>query len=164
MDERSGAFQLLYDVARTAVWDTEGRMDPARKRRIRLVVALSAALLLAGALAYTSFSASSQAVEPSQLLASATVGKTYQLTGKVVNGSIVHQRDGITFRVRDRSGHAAVPVRYTGAIPDPFRDGREIIITVRKHGQEFAGERDSLITKCPSKFSDTPATPPGSSV
>ena len=31
-------------------------MDPARKRRIRLVVALSAALLLSGALAYTTFS------------------------------------------------------------------------------------------------------------
>ena len=39
-------------------------MDPARKRRIRLVVALTVALLLAGALAYTSFSASSTAVTP----------------------------------------------------------------------------------------------------
>ena len=36
-------------------------MDPAKKRRIRLVVALSAAVLLAGALIYTSFSASTEA-------------------------------------------------------------------------------------------------------
>src|SRR4028118_516241 len=39
-------------------------MAPARKRAVRLVVALSAALLLAGALAWTSFSASSEARTP----------------------------------------------------------------------------------------------------
>ena len=69
-------------------------MDPARKRRIRLVVALSAALILAGALVYTSFSAASSAVTPSQLLASATPGQQYQLTGKVVDGSIVRRSNG----------------------------------------------------------------------
>ena len=136
-------------------------MDPARKRRIRLVVALSAALLLAAGLAYTSFNASSEAVTPTQLLASTTTGRSYQLTGKVVPGSIVHHRDGISFRVRDRTGTAAVPVNYSGTIPDPFRDGREIIITVRKRGSAYAGERDTLITKCPSKFSDKQATPSG---
>ncbi len=129
-------------------------MDPARKRLIRLVVALTAALLLAGALAYTSFSASSSAVTPSQLLTSANPGQSYQLTGKVVNGSIAHVGNGITFRVRDRAGTASVPVRYTGAIPDPFRDGREVIVNVKKEGGTFVGEKDSLVTKCPSKFAD----------
>ena len=134
-------------------------MDPARKRRIRLVVALTAALLLAGALAYTSFSASSSAVTPSQLLASTNPGQTYQLTGKVVDGSIKRHSDGIQFRVRDRAGTASVPVSYSGAVPDPFREGREVIIDVRKHGQLYVGEKDTLTTKCPSKFSDQkPAT------
>jgi len=36
-------------------------MDPGAKRRIRLVVALGAAVLLAVALVYTSFGASSEA-------------------------------------------------------------------------------------------------------
>jgi cytochrome c-type biogenesis protein CcmE len=54
--------------------------------------------------------------------------------------------------VRDRTGPAAVTVRYAGAVPDPFRDGREVIVTVRKEGALFVGEKDSLITKCPSKF------------
>jgi cytochrome c-type biogenesis protein CcmE len=134
-------------------------MDPSRKRRIRLVVALTAALLLAGALAYTSFSASSAAVEPSRLLASADAGRSYQLTGKVVNGSIEERGDTTMFRVRDRSGRASVPVSYVGAVPDTFRDGREVIVTVRKRGAVFAGEKDSLVTKCPSKFTDKPATP-----
>ena len=133
-------------------------MDPSRKRRIRLVVALTAALLLAGALAYTSFSASSAAVQPSSLLASVDAGRTYQLTGKVVDGSISHRGDATLFRVRDRNGRASVPVSYVGTVPDPFRDGREVIVTVRKKGTMFVGERDSLITKCPSKFTDKPAS------
>src|SRR5262245_48906944 len=127
-------------------------MNPARKRRIRLVVALTAALLLASALVYTTFSAGSPAVTPSRLAASATSGEAYQLTGKVVNGSIRDIPGGKTFRVRDRNGTASVPVRYVGAVPDPFRQGREVIVTVHKQGDIFVGERDSLVTKCPSKF------------
>jgi cytochrome c-type biogenesis protein CcmE len=125
-------------------------MDPARKRTARLVVALSAAVLLAVALVYTSFSASSEARSPSQLL-SAEPGKVYQLTGKVVPG---YERDGTVthFRVRDRTGEVSVPVRYEGVLPDPFRAEREVIIAVRRQGDVFVGEKDSLVTKCPSKF------------
>jgi cytochrome c-type biogenesis protein CcmE len=115
---------------------------PARKRKIRLVVALSAAVVLACALVFTSLSASSEAVTPSEL-AGATAGASYQLTGKVVDG-----------RVRDRAGTASVPVTYSGAVPDPFREGREVIVTVRREGATFVGERDSLVTKCPSKFTE----------
>jgi cytochrome c-type biogenesis protein CcmE len=129
-------------------------MDPSRKRRIRLVVALTAALLLSSALIYTSFSASSEAVTASRLAASATSGRAYQLTGKVAAGSVRDIPGGKAFRVRDRSGTMSVPVRYVGAIPDPFREGREVIVTVRKQGGVFVGERDTLVTKCPSKFSD----------
>jgi cytochrome c-type biogenesis protein CcmE len=133
-------------------------MDPARKRRVRLVVALSAAVVLAAALVYTSFSASSEARTPSQLLASADAGRTYQLTGKVVNGTI--QKDGTTlqFRVRDRDGTASVPIRYTGSVADTFRAGREVIITVKREGTTFVGEKDSLVTKCPSKFQEQSKT------
>jgi cytochrome c-type biogenesis protein CcmE len=128
-------------------------MDPARKRTIRLVVALSAALALATALIYTSFSASSEAKTPSQLLAvSPTATQTYQLVGKVADGT--WKRKGVVneFRVRDRAGTASVPVRYTGAVPDPFREGREIVVKVHKQGDTYVGERGTLVTKCPSKF------------
>src|SRR6187551_2362137 len=67
-------------------------VDPDRKRKIRLVVALSAAVLLAAGLVYTSFSASTEAKEPSQLLQSDPSG-TYELTGEVVPGSIQHAGD-----------------------------------------------------------------------
>jgi cytochrome c-type biogenesis protein CcmE len=127
-------------------------MDPSRKRKIRLVAALGAAVLLAGALAYTSFSASSEAKTPSQLASGAQPGRSYELTGKVAAGSVHHDGGALFFRVRDRSGNTSVPVRYVGAVPDPFREGREVIVDVRKQGSVFVGERDSLVTKCPSKF------------
>ncbi len=131
-------------------------MDPARKRAIRLVVALSAAVLLAGALAYTSFSASSEAKTPGQLARSAKDGRSYQLTGKVAQGSIRRDGAALIFRVRERAGSASVPVRYTGSVPDPFREGREVIVTVRKGADgTFVGEKGSLITKCPSKFTES---------
>jgi cytochrome c-type biogenesis protein CcmE len=128
-------------------------MDPHRKRTIRFTVALTCALLLAGALAYTSFSSASSATTPSQLAANARAGKTYQLTGKVAEGSWTQRGAVNVFRVRDRSGRASVPVRYAGSVPDPFKEGREIVIDVRKQGDLFVGQPDTLVTKCPSKFS-----------
>jgi cytochrome c-type biogenesis protein CcmE len=133
-------------------------MDPGRKRKIRLFVALTAALLLAGALAYTSFSASSAATSPSGLLRHTESGHSYRLSGTVMRGSVHHRGRVLDFRVRDRAGRASVPVSYTGAVPEPFREGREVIVTVRLQGAGFIGERDSLITKCPSKFSTSKPT------
>ena len=132
-------------------------MNPARKRTVRLVVALTAAVMLATALIYTSFSAASPALSPSQLLRQAQPGRTYQLTGKVVQGSVRHVGAALDFSVADRAGGSAIPVDYTGTVPDPFREGREVIVTVQKQGGRFVGERDSLITKCPSKFKAAPA-------
>ena len=123
-------------------------MDPARKRKLRLVVALTAALLLATALIYTSFSASTEASKPSEL----KPGRSYEVTGKVVKGSITHRGDALSFRIRDRDGTESVPVTYTGVVPDPFREGREVIVTGELENGTFVAERDSLVTKCPSKF------------
>jgi cytochrome c-type biogenesis protein CcmE len=129
-------------------------MDPQRKRKIRLVVALGAAVLLAAALVYTSFSAATEAKEPSQLL-NAAPGKSYDLTGKVVDGSVRHQGETIRFRVADRDNpSASIPVTYTGTVPDPFRAGREIVLTGSVRNGTFVGQRDTLITKCPSKFTE----------
>jgi cytochrome c-type biogenesis protein CcmE len=100
-------------------------VDPARKRKLRFAIALSCALLLASALIYTSFSASSEARTPSQLATAAKPGRVYELTGKVQPGSISSNGTTHRFRVRD----------------------------LRKQGATFVGQRDTLVTKCPSKFS-----------
>jgi cytochrome c-type biogenesis protein CcmE len=127
-------------------------MDPARKRTIRLVIALSVALLLAGALIYTSFSAATEAQQPSQLLSGGKTGRTYELTGTVAKGTVRHAGDALLFRVHDRHGTASVPVHYVGTVPDPFREGREVIVKGALRDGTFVAERDSLVTKCPSKF------------
>ena len=129
-------------------------MDPSRKRRLRLVVTLSAALLLVGALLYTSFSASTEASKPSQV----RPGRSYEVTGKVVGGTVTHVGDELRFRIRDRDGTGSVPVRYSGAVPDPFREGREVIVSGRLDKGTFVAERDSLVTKCPSKFTKKPTS------
>ena len=131
-------------------------MDRTRSRRTaRLIIALTCAILLSFALVYTSFSASSTTVTPSQLLATAVAGETYELTGKVVKGSWKHEGTVHTFEVENRTGGGdPVPVRYVGSVPDPFREGREIIIDVRRDGDGFVGQKDSLVTKCPSKFEE----------
>jgi cytochrome c-type biogenesis protein CcmE len=129
-------------------------VDPGRKRKLRLVFALAAALLLATGLLYTSFNASTEARTPSQVLADAEAGESYKLTGRVVDGSVERRQDGLAFEVRDRDGTAAVPVDYAGIVPDPFREGREVIVTGRMEGGTFVAERDSLVTKCPSKFTN----------
>lgn len=127
-------------------------MNPERRRRTRLIVALSAAAVLAGALVYTSFGAAAEVRSPSQL-ASARSGRAYEVTGTVLPGYARHGAE-LDFRLVDRGHRASRPVlvSYTGAIPDPFRAGREVIVTVSKAGGAFIGQPGSLITKCPSKF------------
>lgn len=130
-------------------------MDPSRKKKIRLFVALGAAVLLAGALLYTSFGTATAAMSPSQLMSTGGKGR-YELTGTVVPGSIRQQGDAYLFRVRDRSGRSSVPVAYHGVVSDTFRGGREIIVTGSLAAGVFQGQRDTLTTKCPSKFQGKP--------
>ena len=80
------------------------------------------------------------------------------LTGKVAAGSVQRSGGTLRFAVRDRNGTAKVPVVYTGVVPDPFRVGREVVVTGHLRNGVFVGERDSLVTKCPSKFQAKPPT------
>ena len=74
------------------------------------------------------------------------------LAGTVVDGSVSHQGPALLFRVRDPKLHVSVPVRYTGEVPDPFRAGRGVLVTVERQGTQFVGQENSLTTKCPSKY------------
>ena len=127
-------------------------MDPSRKRAIRLTVALTAALLLASALVYVSFTAGNQELTASQLLKRAQPGQSYILAGTVLVGSVRHEGAALLFRVRDPKLEVSVPVRYTGIVPDPFAAGRGVLVTVRPAGATFIGQGNSLTTKCPSKY------------
>jgi len=71
----------------------------------------------------------------------------------VAPGSVRHRGSELEFRVADRDDpKASIPGRYSGEVPDPFRQGREVIVTGKVENGTFLAERDSLVTKCPSKF------------
>ena len=94
-------------------------MNPARKRTVRLVVALSAAVVLASALIYTSFSAASPALSPSQLVHKVQPGRSYQLTGTVVKNSVHRQGSVLDFSVSDRVGGRRSRSPTRGPCPTP---------------------------------------------
>ena len=129
-------------------------MDPNRKRAIRLTVALTAALLLASALIYVSFSAGRDELTASQLLRRAHPGGQYILAGTVVDGSVRHEDNNRTlvFSVFDPGSKKEVAVRYTGVVPDPFAPGRAVMVNVTDSGGSFVGQQNTLTTKCPSKY------------
>jgi cytochrome c-type biogenesis protein CcmE len=127
-------------------------MDPSRKRAIRLTVALTAALLLATALIYVSFNAGRDELTASQLLRQARPGGQYILAGTVLDGSVHQHGTRLDFSIRDPKLHVAVPVHYSGIVPDPFRQGRAVLVNVTDRNGTFIGEQNSLTTKCPSKY------------
>jgi cytochrome c-type biogenesis protein CcmE len=127
-------------------------MDPNRKRAIRLTVALTAALLLASALIYVSFSAGRDELTASQLLNKARPGGQYILAGTVENGSIRHVGVETDFSVLSPNRRVAVPVKYSGEIPDPFAQGRAVMVNVTDRDGSFVGQINTLTTKCPSKY------------
>jgi cytochrome c-type biogenesis protein CcmE len=124
----------------------------ARRNPARLVVALSIAAVLAVFLVYTSLAGGgTPAVQPSEL---AQQKGRVQLGGTVVGPVRGDARgDGLRFTLRDVKGSGTVNVLYTGKVPDLFRVGREVMVTGEVEAGTFVAERDSLVTKCPSKYS-----------
>jgi cytochrome c-type biogenesis protein CcmE len=126
----------------------------ARKRNpARLVVALSVAAVLAVFLLYTSIAGGgTPSVEPSELNGQTGV---VSLVGKVEPG---YKGDpygsGLRFRLRDRDGAAprTVVVLYKGSLSDQFREDREVSVKGRLQNGTFVAVKDSLVTKCPSKY------------
>ena len=76
--------------------------------------------------------------------------RVVQLSGMVVSAE--RNSSKLDFVLRDDGSAQTVPVVYRGSIPDPFKVGRRVIVTGRMQGGTFDAERDSLITKCPSKY------------
>ncbi len=117
----------------------------------RLVVALSIAAVLAVFLLYTSIAGGgTPTIQPSEL--NGRSGEVV-LAGRVLGPlrGDAHG-DGLRFTLRDVQGTAKVPVVYRGSVPDLFRAGRDISLTGRLENGTFVGKRNTLVTKCPSKY------------
>ena len=120
------------------------------------MLALSVAAVLAVFLLYVSIAGGRTAqVKPSEL---AGHRGNVSLVGRVVgpvNGA-GYAKDGLRFKVGDIGGRATVPVVYRGSVPDQFKLGRHVVVNGRYAHGTFLAKRDSLVTKCPSKFTNAP--------
>jgi len=127
----------------------------------RLVIALSVAAALAVFLLYASIAGGgTPMVQPSEL-----DGRTglVTLAGHVVGAPTgdSYGDGGLRFEVRDIKGGATerLTVVYTGSVPDQFKRGRDIVVDGRLQNGTFVAVRDSLITKCPSKYAPDKKSP-----
>jgi len=118
----------------------------------RLVVALSVAAVLAIFLLYTSIAGGgTPTLRPSQL--PGHDGRV-SLMGRVVGTPTGDAHaSGLRFRMRDVAGTATVPVVYTGSVPDLFKKGRDIVVDGKLRNGVFVAVPNTLVTKCPSKYS-----------
>ena len=62
--------------------------------------------------------------------------------------------EGLRFQLRDRKGSSPtrVTVLYTGSMSDQFKVDREVSVKGQLRNGIFVARKDSLVTKCPSKY------------
>ena len=135
--------------------------SPSMRSRMRFIIAIALAVGLGGYLAYASLGG---ALETYAGPAELTAAKTYRLNGTVGPGApvkdaagLAQSSEGLHFTVVDKDNPGAkVPVVYRGSVPDQFKVGREVVLTGKLENGTFVAKNDSLVTLCPSKFSDKP--------
>lgn len=114
-------------------------MNPTRKRRLIIVLlVLAAAAVAVGLTVFALQQNMNYLFTPSQVRAGqAEAYTTFRLGGMVKAGSI--ERSGqslkVGFTVVDAGG--AMPVEYTGILPDLFRDNQSVIATGHMDGDHF---------------------------
>ena len=125
-----------------------------RRSPARLVIALSVAAALAVFVLYTSIAgAGTPQIQPKDL--AKHDGTEVTLVGKVVRtAGDPHSTGGMQFVLRDvqHDSGTRVKVVYHGTVPDPYRVGREVVVTGTLKNGVFAANDGSLVTKCPSKY------------
>ena len=114
-------------------------MNPTRKRRLIIVLlVLVAALVAVGLTVFALQQNMNYLFTPSQVRSGqAEAYKTFRLGGMVKAGSIQRSGDSLKvgFTVVDADG--AMPVEYTGILPDLFRDNQSVIATGHMAGDHF---------------------------
>jgi cytochrome c-type biogenesis protein CcmE len=130
-----------------------------RRSPARLVIALSVAAALAVFVVYTAVAgAGTPQIQPYDL---ARHHGHVLLVGKVVTSrGDSHSAEGLRFVLRNVTGHPAARARvvYHGSVPDPYKVGREVVVTGSLRNGTFVADTGSLSTKCPSKYQPAKST------
>jgi cytochrome c-type biogenesis protein CcmE len=92
---------------------------------------------------------------------SAWHGKRLQLHGYV--DSIERKRNSLEYRFNVESNGSVVQARYTGVMPDTFKEGAEVVLKGTLGGDGFHVDRNGVMAKCPSKYEPSKSTLPNTS-
>jgi cytochrome c-type biogenesis protein CcmE len=79
-------------------------------------------------------------------------GKNLQLHGFVVEDSHERVAGTLKHRFQIRTGAHSVLASYTGALPDTFKGGSEVVLTGRLDRDGFHVGKGGVMAKCPSKY------------
>jgi cytochrome c-type biogenesis protein CcmE len=125
-------------------------MKPKQQRLVLLLAALGA-LAGAGALAASALGeTATYFYSPSDVLAKGVPpGQAIRLGGLVETGSVRREGATILFRITDNAEESTV--RYTGIVPDLFREGQGVIAE-GKFAADGAFIADSVLAKHDEKY------------
>ncbi|WP_447730574.1 cytochrome c maturation protein CcmE [Pseudoxanthomonas suwonensis] len=117
-------------------------MNPQRRRRLLLVLVLVLASGLATALVAMALQRNvAYLYTPAEVLrGEAGERARFRLGGMVEKGSFERPAGSMEASFRVTDGDAQLPVRYTGILPDLFREGQAVVATGRMEGGVFVAE------------------------
>ena len=139
-------------------------MSPAALTTLKITASV---ILIGGSLTYllsTSMSEQMEFFHPADVVIVKTEelkGQRMRMGGHVVKGSIAQKTGTLDyiFEVKPIAGmlkhpeaaNKSITVRYSGVVPDTFKDDAEVIVT-GSLGQDGTFIAKDLLAKCPSKY------------
>jgi cytochrome c-type biogenesis protein CcmE len=88
-------------------------------------------------------------------------GKKLQLHGFVVPNSVMVNRRTLEYRFKIQSNGKVVDARYTGVVPDTFKDEAEVVVKGTLDESGFTVAPNGVMAKCPSKYEPQSAAASG---
>ena len=130
-----------------------------KAKTIRIVVTAIVLVGALGGLMYTSLREGTEYykhVDEVMVDPAAWHGKKLQLHGFVVDKSIGQKPNTLEYAFQVQNKGQVVNARYTGIVPDTFKDGSEVVIKGHLVGDRFMVEPNGVMAKCPSKYEAAP--------
>ncbi len=123
-------------------------MTPARKKRLALIVLMVTGIAIGVGFALKSLDENIMFFfTPSEVAkGKAPRDRLFRIGGMVVNGSVSRPGNGLTVQFDLTDNTSSVTVRYTGILPDLFREGQGIIAN-GKLGEDGAFVAQQVLAK-----------------
>jgi cytochrome c-type biogenesis protein CcmE len=123
-------------------------MKPARKKRLALIGLMVAGIAVGVGFALKSLDENIMFFfTPTEVAeGKAPQGRLFRMGGMVVNGSVSRPGDGLTVQFGLTDNNENITVRYTGILPDLFREGQGIIAN-GKLGEDGAFVAQEVLAK-----------------